>query len=647
MRILHIILYLTICLSPTLAIYSKQGFNGQCPRQDEEICGINNTTYQNECFMQKAGSQKAYDGWCINGQNLNMPISAAAPVLQSPGMVTNSQNATTIPVASGGSQLIITKWWRNPDNGYLSPNDSYTGCPCNDSLLPVCGSNGLTYANMCRAECANIKAVKYGECGDYNYNWPGPKSCLCPFEIHTGNAVCGVNGRTYESKCVSDCVSTPQAGGGFCKNDCGCAHYFKPVCGRDGATYDNECKLDCKGIAKLHEGICAKSSVDTCFFCEGNVKRVCGSDNVTYENECYMKCRGADKMGDGSCKRNSDEPCVCPDVELPVCGLDNVTYKNACEMECKGMTKKANKACYLYERDINNCKNKCRDQDNNPVCGSNGRTFSSKCNADCGGANVIANGPCGAAKNNTHCVCSDEPLPVCGVDGRDYLNKCAIQCAGVAMAWEGPCTMNADQSGALYKTGQVSPGGNYVDINGNVAVPKVQQQYTAPVQAPVRPRAPAPAQSMAPSMNDIKQLIDMQLSQMSRAQSQVIVLPPVQKTPEPVNVVLQFVNPNGTKTDIDNDHVSTHKLTKSDFVQNSSSSISLKMDGQMSLKKLYAMISVQPGSFYKYFQGLIAKGVVNESSIMFKGLSLGKLLNYIENKFLNQGAHDVIVGNAH
>lgn len=605
--------------------------------------------------MQQAGQQKAYDGWCINGQNLNMPISAAAPVLQTPGMVTNAQNPTAIPVANGGSQLIITKWWRNPDNGYLPPGEPYTGCPCNDSLLPVCGSNGLTYANMCRAECANIKAVKYGECGDYNYNWPGPRSCLCPFEIHTGNAVCGVNGRTYESKCVADCVDTPEHGGGFCKNDCGCAHYFKPVCGRDGATYDNECKLDCKGIAKLHDGICSQSSVDTCFFCEGNIRKVCGSDNVTYDNECYMKCRGADKKSDGSCKRNKDEPCICPDVELPVCGLDGITYKNECEMECKGMTKKANMACYLYEREINNCQNKCRNQANDPVCGFNGQTYGSRCDADCSRIKVISNGPCGAAQNNTHCVCSDEPIPVCGVDGRDYLNKCSLQCAGVALAWEGPCTMNADQSGALYKTGQVSPGGNYIDINGNVAVPPVQQQYQPPAPAPAPMPAPAPApappQSMAPTMQDIKQIVNLQLAQMSQAQSQkIIVLPPINQIQpqekEPVNVVLQFVNPDGTKTDINNEQVNKHKLSKSDFVQNSSSKITLKMDGQMSLKKLFAMISVQPGSFYKYFMNLIDQGAVTRDSIMLKGLTLGKLLNYIENKFLQNKQPAMIVGSS-
>lgn len=633
-----IVLTLAVIITGTHA-YTKVGFGGACPIVDDEVCGVNNVTYQNECFLRQSGNAKAYDGWCINGQNVNVPISNANPSPTGPGIITNPGNPTQIQPAFNGSQLIITKWWRNPDNGYLAPGENYVGCPCNDSLLPVCGSNGMTYANMCRAECANIKAVKYGECGDYNYTWPGPRSCLCPFEIDTKNSVCGVNMRTYESKCVADCVDTPVSGGGFCKNDCGCAHYFKPVCGRDGATYDNECKLDCIGIQKLHEGICTASSVDVCFFCEGNIKRVCGTDGITYDNECYLKCRKADKASDGYCPKKKGEDCVCPDIDLPVCGIDEVTYRNECELSCTGMPKLANKACYLYKRERDSCQNKCRDQQYNPVCGSNGKTYNSSCDANCGGNQIIANGPCGAASNNTHCVCSDEPIPVCGVDGRDYLNKCALQCAGVALAWEGPCTMNADQSGALYKTMQVSPAGNYVDLNGNIASPP------SPSAPPVAPAPAAPAPSLAPTMDEIKQIINLQLAAFA-AQNKptIVVLPSLPQAPqaqEPINITLQFVNPNGTKTMINNQQATTRVLRKEDFEDScpapcpsgAKHQIQLKMDDQMSLKQLYTLISLQPQSFYNYFSEMINKQVVNRDSLMFKGLRLGKMMDYIEKHF--------------
>ena len=663
MKTTVILFSLTVAFSTVTSFaYNKVGANGQCPVLDDEVCGVNNITYQNACYLAKAGVGKAYDGWCINGQNNN------APATMNPGMVIDPPSSipsapqipTSINVGFAGSQLIITQWWRNEHNGYLVPGERYVGCPCNDSLLPVCGSNGMTYANMCRAECANIKAVKYGECGDYNYQWPGPQSCACPFEIDTSNSVCGVNKRTYENKCVANCVNTPVSGGGFCKDKCGCAHYFKPICGRDGATYDNECKSDCLGVAKLHEGICDKNSVDQCFFCKGIIKKVCGNDGKTYDNECYMTCRGAQKQSDGSCPRKKGEACNCLDVELPVCGMDDITYKNECELDCKGIPKKGNMACYLYHREVNSCKNKCRDQKYNPVCGSNGTTYNNRCDAGCGGTSIIANGPCGSA-NNTHCVCSDEPMPVCGVDGRDYLNLCALECAGVSLAWEGPCNMHRSQSGAIYKTGQITAGGPVAGRTDQTIFTPMPPQGNIPMSpapAPMPAPAPAPAPApLAPSMQEIQQMINIQLAQQAKPAQTIVVLPPLPQNTqsEPINVNLQFVNPDGTKTEVHNSEVSTRTLGKSDFYEGECSNctdmtqrIRLKMDHQMSLEKLFTLISLQPRSFYDYFNGMITKGVVSKSSIMFKGLTLGKLLDYIQNQFGISGAGygELIVGDS-
>ena len=641
--------------------YNKQGFNGQCPNLDEEACGVNNITYQNECFLGRAGVGKAYDGWCINGQNTASPITFGGGPTQGP-IGNPNFNPTSIPVANGGSQLLLHKWWRNPDNGYLTPGESYVGCPCNDSFLPVCGSNGMTYANMCRSECANVKAVKYGECGDYNYVWPGPSSCICGFEIDTSNSVCGVNERTYESKCVASCANVPSIGGGFCKNSCDCAHYFRPVCGRDGATYDNTCKLDCKGVAKLHEGICSKDSVDQCFFCQGDIKRVCGDDGETYDNICYLKCRRANLKSDGACPLKPGEVCNCPEVNLPVCGMDDVTYKNECELNCAGMPKQGNKACYLYKREINSCQNKCKNQKYNPICGGNGRTFNNSCDAGCGGVSVISNGPCGSAKNTTHCVCSDEPFPVCGVDGRDYINKCALECAGLSLAWDGPCNMHVTQSGARYKTMQVSAGGAVV--GGTTTGPGTPMPIMNPAPAPILAPIPAPVvqSQLAPSMAEIQNMINLTLTKnIQPIAPTIIVLPSLPQTPtkkQPIQVNLQFVNPNGTKTIVENQQVMQEPLNRSDFYENKSESgdnlktrIHLKMNHQMSLEKLYTLISIQPESFYEYFNTMISKGAITKQSIMFKGLSVGKLMSYMSSHYglgnKNDNYGEVTVGNSH
>jgi hypothetical protein len=39
-------------------------------------------------------------------------------------------------------------------------------CGCTESIAPVCGTNGVTYPNLCEAECAGVPIEYGGACGD-------------------------------------------------------------------------------------------------------------------------------------------------------------------------------------------------------------------------------------------------------------------------------------------------------------------------------------------------------------------------------------------------------------------------------------------------------------------------------------------------
>ena len=78
-------------------------------------------------------------------------------------------------------------------------------CPAVDD--PVCGSDGVTYANGCNAECAGAKIAQPGYCGRDG------GTCACP---ETSDPVCSGNGVTYENACSAMCAHQAIVHAGAC-----------------------------------------------------------------------------------------------------------------------------------------------------------------------------------------------------------------------------------------------------------------------------------------------------------------------------------------------------------------------------------------------------------------------------------------------
>ncbi|KAL3667254.1 hypothetical protein V7S43_007487 [Phytophthora oleae] len=257
----------------TAASNSSSDCSYACTDVYEPVCGSDGVTYSNECYLNLANCEAQEQITQVSGGKC-------------PSSGTTSQTSSYEPsLDSSGS----------------------SACPdiCPAVYEPVCGSDGKTYANDCTLSIAasesggNITQVSDGQCPTSS---SGSRSVGCPevcIEIY--DPVCGTDGVTYANSCflgIANCKdpSITQASDGACVASEGsnqtsnpsqegsvggessspsssssacpniCTTLYAPVCGSDGVTYGNDCvlkvascELPDKHIIKVSDGACASA----------------------------------------------------------------------------------------------------------------------------------------------------------------------------------------------------------------------------------------------------------------------------------------------------------------------------------------------------------------------------------------------------
>ncbi|MFH0902995.1 MAG: Kazal-type serine protease inhibitor family protein [Pseudomonadota bacterium] len=177
--------------------------------------------------------------------------------------------------------------------------DFVQSCGCDPVLNPVCGSNGVTYANECLASCASVPVAAFATCADL-------RACTAScYPIAT--PVCGANMITYPNWCYATCSRTAviayqaceQVLPAFARAEClanECPYVndgpvtYAPECGVP-RTYLNICDLFCYYSVG---SACAEK-------CAPDDRPVCGVDNVRYANACHAACYNIGVNPWGSC----------------------------------------------------------------------------------------------------------------------------------------------------------------------------------------------------------------------------------------------------------------------------------------------------------------------------------------------------------
>jgi hypothetical protein len=274
-------------------------------------------------------------------------------------------------------------------------------CACDFTFLPVTCSNGNTYANLCVATCEGATGCS--------------RTCGCDDTFIP--VTCDFNGQTgvvFANQCAADCAGATNCVPTFPAPDggaCACPFTFLPVTCSNGVTYANQCVATCNGQSP---SMCASACACPFTF----LPVVCDSDGKTYANQCAANCAGAT-----GCNRL----CACPFTFIPVICSDGNTYANQCVADCRGAT-----GCTVINGPLPDGGLCACDLTFNPVVcdlgSETGVTFANPCLANCAGATNCV--PLFTGQDGGPCACPFIFLPVTCENGVTYANQCVATCNG-------------------------------------------------------------------------------------------------------------------------------------------------------------------------------------------------------------------------
>ncbi|XP_050436691.1 agrin-like [Adelges cooleyi] len=252
-----------------------------CPEHHEPVCGTDGNTYSNECKLKYHSCQHkqiidvSHKGACSDCSGMDCQYYS---ICESDG------------------------------------TEAKCVCPtfkCSNTSDKVCGSDGITYTDLCHlqnASCATRKKISVaytGECGscqDQKCNCS--KTCV---DSKSAEPVCGSNLVTYNSECEllqQACVQNSTYNltilfYGDCKESSSIGKIFGPRGTFENSIYSNNdvCRdIKCDFDATCEVGPDGFPRCSCIFNCSINNSPVCGSDFRVYNSVCLMKMEGCQRQ---------------------------------------------------------------------------------------------------------------------------------------------------------------------------------------------------------------------------------------------------------------------------------------------------------------------------------------------------------------